>query len=100
VLVDARTGVKKDPSMTLTPPGWLAQHGSSLKLGSDGSTLFLLMAEQPNYSLKPVPVQGRFGCAIRQTNNGRPIPSGSTFPTREEALQSGLEDLGKELGWA
>jgi hypothetical protein len=85
--------------MTLTPPGWLAQHGGSLKLGSDGSTWYVLMAEQPNYSLKPMPVQGRFGCMIRQTNNGRPIASAASFPTREEALKSCLEDLGKELGW-
>jgi hypothetical protein len=85
--------------MTLTPPGWLAQRGGNLKLSSDGLTWFLFMADQPNYSLKSVPMQGRFGCSIRQTNNGRLIASAATFPTREEALKNGLEDLGKELGW-
>jgi hypothetical protein len=57
------------------------------------------MGGEPNYSLTPVPAQGKFACVIRQTNNGRQITSAGTFPTQEEALQSGLEDLGKELGW-
>ena len=65
--------------MSLTAPSWLAQRGGSLKRGSDGSTWFVLLEEQPIYSLRPVPVAGKFACVIRQTNNGRRIDSAATM---------------------
>jgi hypothetical protein len=85
--------------MSMTTPAWLARRDGNLKLGSDGSTWFVVMGQQPSYSLRPVPVEGKFGCAIRQTINGRRIASGGTFPSQEEAIRGGLEDLRKELGW-
>jgi len=85
--------------MSLTAPSWLVERGGSLKLDSDGHTWFLMMGDQPNYSLRPVPVAGKVSCTIRQTINGRRVPSTATFPNDEEALRNGLEDLRKDLGW-
>jgi len=85
--------------MSLSSPQWLVEHGGSLKLGSDGVTWFVLLGEQPDYSLRPLPTAGKIGCAIRQTINGRTIASVKTFPTQEEAIQNGFEDLRKDLGW-
>ena len=70
-----------------------------MKLASDGNTWFVMLGNQPNYSLRPVPVAGKIGCAVRQTINGRRIPSVATFPSEEEAVRNGLEDLGQDLGW-
>jgi hypothetical protein len=86
--------------MSLTPPAWLVERGGILKLASDNVTWFVLVGGQPNYSLSPIPVQGKIGCAIRQTINGRRIPSSATFATEAEAIRNGLEDLRAELGWA
>ena len=85
--------------MSLTTPAWLMERGGNIKLGSDGATWFVLVGNQPNYSLKPVPVQGKVGCAIRQTINGRRVASSATFATEEEAIGHGLEDLRADLGW-
>ena len=83
----------------MTAPDWLTKRGGALKLASDGKTWFVLFAGQPNYSLVAVPVANQFGCAIRQTNNGARIASSSTSSSKDAAIQSGLADLGKSLGW-
>jgi len=83
---------------SMTTPDWLTQHDGSLKLGSDGKT-YVLLAGQPYYSLIEVPVAGKFGCAIRQTINGRRLDSQRTFATKHDAINGGLDDLRKALGW-
>jgi hypothetical protein len=85
--------------MSLTCGAWLAERGGSLKLASDATTWFVWIGDQPLYSLRPVPVKGKIGCVILQTDNGRMVPTAATFPTQEEALGNGLEDLRKDLGW-
>jgi hypothetical protein len=84
---------------SMTTPDWLTQHGGSLNLGSDGKTWYVFFAGQPHYSLLDVPVAGKFGCAIRQTINGRRLDNQGTFATKEEAINRGLDDLRKALGW-
>jgi hypothetical protein len=83
----------------MTAPDWLVQRGGGLKLGSDGRTWYFLIGDQPHYSLAAVPAENRFACAIRQTINGRRIESTGIYPTAEEAVRGGLEDLRKALGW-
>lgn len=83
----------------MTTPDWLTRRGGKLKQASDGLTWFVLFAEQPQYALTVVPVGGTFGCAIRQTINGRRLDSPGSQPSREAALSAGLEDLRKTLGW-
>lgn len=85
--------------MSLTAPAWLVERAGDLKLASDQKTWFVLVGGEPNYSLRPIPVQGKIGCAIRQTINGRSIPSTTTFATETDAIRGGLEDLRAELGW-
>ena len=46
-----------------------------------------------------VPVDGKFGCAIRQTINGKRIEGPSGFATQDEAINGGLDELRKTLGW-
>jgi hypothetical protein len=84
----------------MTAPDWLMHRGGDLKLGSDGRTWYFLLGSQPQYSLAAVPVAGRFGCAVRQTINGKRIDSAGVYATAEEAVGGGLEDLRKALGWA
>ena len=83
----------------MTAPAWLAQRGGTVKLGSDGNNWYVVLNDQPSYRLTAVPAGGKFSCAIRQTNNGKRIESQGIFPTADEAIQAGLEDLRKALGW-
>ena len=85
--------------MALAAPDWLNKRGCTLKLGSDGKTWYVLLGEQPQYSLSPTPVGEKHGCVVKQTNNGRRLESAGAFASNEEAMQSGLNDLGKALGW-
>jgi hypothetical protein len=85
--------------MALTAPEWLTRRGGSLKPGSDSRTVYVMLNHEPLYSIIPVPVAGKFGCTIIQTNNGKRIDSSSTAATADEALRLGLEDLRKAVGW-
>lgn len=83
----------------MTVPDWLTQRHGALKRGSDRQTWYVLLDGQPQYSLNTVQVAGKFGCHVKQTNNGQRIDGGNTFATDEDAFRGGLEDLRKALGW-
>jgi hypothetical protein len=80
-------------------PDWLTQRGASLKLSTDRVTWFVLFGHEPQYALVPRPAENRFECCTRQTINGELIPSTALYPTSEEALRGGLDELRKHLGW-
>lgn len=85
--------------MDLSPPDWLIQRRGSLQRGTDHGTWFVLLGGEPHYRLNEVPALGKFGWAVRQTENGQQIPCLMVYDTAEAALRGGLEALGKELGW-
>ena len=85
--------------MAVNAPEWLVKRGGSLTPGPYGDVWFVMLQGEPQYKLAPVPVAGKYGCAITQTINGKPIPSTTPADTAEAAIQGGLEDLRKVLGW-
>lgn len=85
--------------MPLLAPDWLKLHGGTVRPGIDGRSWFVFFAEQLQYELTPIPVQGKYGCEVRQTNNGKRHDSGSVYPGADEALRAGLIDLRQALGW-
>lgn len=85
--------------MALQPPEWFTRRGGKLVLGSDHATWFAILAQQWEYSLNLVPVQGKFACVIRQANNGRQVAVSTAVASADEALQAGMEELRKALGW-
>jgi hypothetical protein len=85
--------------MALASPEWLTRRGGALKLGSDGQTWFVMLNAQPQFALTVVPVEGKFGSTIKQTNNGHRIANTGVQASPEEAIAGGLEDLRKSLGW-
>ena len=85
--------------MALETPEWLGQRGGKLILANTRNAWFVLLNEQPLYSLATVPVHGQYACVIKQTNNGRRIESNGTYATVEDAIRAGLEDLRKAIGW-
>jgi hypothetical protein len=85
--------------MALTTPEWLARHDCFLEAGPEGKTYLVLFGHEPQYQLVPIPLDGKFGCAVTQTINGRRLDGGGTYATMEEAVAGGLEDFRKALGW-
>ena len=86
--------------MVATIPDWLARHGGSLRRGADGNTWFVLLGNEPQYRLVPVPVAGKYGCQVTEIVNGKRLDSGTgASPAPEDALRAGLEELRKSLGW-
>jgi hypothetical protein len=85
--------------MVVTAPDWLTQRGGTLKLGPDGNTWFALIDNEPQYRLVPIPAAGKYSCHVVQTINGKRLDKGSFYPTVDDAIRGGLEDLRQALGW-
>jgi hypothetical protein len=85
--------------MAVNAPEWLVKRGGSLQPGPYGETWFVMLQGEPQYKLAPVPVAGKYGCVITQTINGKQIASSAQADSAEGAIQAGLEDLRKALGW-
>lgn len=86
--------------LVLNTPEWLERRGGSLEHGADGKSWFVVLNNhQPQYRLVPVPVEGKFGCAITQTISGKRLMSSSVGDSQEQAITGGLDDLRKTLGW-
>jgi hypothetical protein len=85
--------------MTVATPDWLAQRAVRVQQSKDGRSWLIYLNEEPQYLLMAVPVKGQFGCRITQTINGRRLDGGAVYPSIEAALQGGLEELRRALGW-
>jgi hypothetical protein len=85
--------------MPIKTPDWLERHSGAVRQTSLPKTWVVLLAGEAQYRLVTAPAGGHFTCHVTQTVNGKRLDSGATVPSEEEALQSGLEDLRKALGW-
>ncbi|HVS35539.1 MAG TPA: hypothetical protein VMS17_08155 [Gemmataceae bacterium] len=83
----------------MTTPDWLAQHGGELRSSKDGRSLTVYLSGEPQYLLVQEPTDGKHGCKVFQSNNGKRLDGGAAFPSTEAAFQGGLEDFRKALGW-
>lgn len=82
--------------MAVTTPDWLTQRGGELR---SGKAWLVCLSGEPQYLLVPTPAAGKFSCRVTQTINGERLDSGSTYPSVEDAVRGGLDDLRKALGW-
>ncbi len=91
--------------MNATTPEWLSRHDGELRprvggaTWDSGPTFDVWLGNEPQYRLSVVPVAGKFGSRITQTINGKRLDGGASHATPEQALQAGLEELRKALGW-
>jgi hypothetical protein len=77
----------------------LTQRGGSLRSAVDRQSVVVFFENEPQYILTPVPAGGKYGTCLKQSINGKRLPTTGTFPTGEAAVRGGLEDLRKALGW-
>jgi len=85
--------------MTVTTPDWLTRRGVHLQASKDGQSWLVYLGQEPQYLLMAVPAKGQHACRITQTINGRRLDGGATYPSVEAALNGGLDELRKALGW-
>jgi hypothetical protein len=85
--------------VTATTPDWLTRHGAELRGNPDGRAYAVYFGDDVPYTLHIFPTGGKYGCRVKQTINGKHLEKGAAFPTPEEALRGGLEDLRQALGW-
>jgi hypothetical protein len=85
--------------MAVTTPEWLARHGGELRPSKDGRSWVVYLAGEPQYVLRPIPAKGAHTCRITQTINGKRLDSGAVYPSPEDAVRGGLEELRNVLGW-
>ncbi len=84
---------------TLTTPDWMAQRGAELVPAPVGRSWLVMFNGTAQYKLTPGPAAGRHECSIMKGVSGKRIDKAATYPTAEEALRGGLEELRNLLGW-
>jgi hypothetical protein len=85
--------------MPASTPDWLSQRGAELRESKDRQSWLVYLGKEPHYLLLAVPVKGKYGCRITQTVNGKRLDGPDVYPTAEQALAGGLEQLRQALGW-
>jgi hypothetical protein len=85
--------------MSVQAPEWLTKRGGEVRPASTGDSWLVLIAGERQFRLVPAPADGKYTCEAVQTNNGKRLDKGRTFPSLEDALRGGLEDLRQALGW-
>jgi hypothetical protein len=80
-------------------PDWLTKRGGVLQGSTQAGTWLVVLDGSPQYRLVPIPAAGKYSCQVTQTVNGRRLEGNGTYPSREDAVRGGLEDLRKSLGW-
>jgi hypothetical protein len=90
---------KTEVTVVQTTPEWLTRHDGKLVPAWDGKSYLIMIGNKPDYQLAAIPLVGKFGCAVKETINGRRLDGGGAYPSLEEAIRGGLEDLRKALGW-
>jgi hypothetical protein len=83
----------------ITTPDWLAKRRGELRPSNAGIGWIVLLNGEPQYRLVPVPAAGKHSCEVVQTVNGKRLDKGGIYPTVEDALRGGLEELRMVLGW-
>jgi hypothetical protein len=83
----------------MTTPDWLTQHGGEARVSKNGLSMPVYIGDQPQYLLMLAPAAGKFACKVVQSNNGKRLDGGASFPSPDAAFQGGLDDLRKVLGW-
>jgi hypothetical protein len=85
--------------MPVSTPDWLQRHDGRLEASKNGQSWLVYLGGEPQYLLMPTPAKGKFSCRVAQTINGKRLDGDGTYPTMEDAVRGGLDDLRKALGW-
>jgi hypothetical protein len=91
--------VIKEYPVAISAPEWLKKHGGDVRLSNDQRYWVVYVAGGPQYLIRPIPAAGKHAVEVEQSVNGKRLEGKETYPSEESAIQGGLEDLRKALGW-
>ncbi len=80
-------------------PEWLSKRDGGVVFGLNNQTMVVTLNGHPLYRLSVVPAAGKFTCAIMQSNNAKRLDANNSYDSVTAALEGGLEELRKKLGW-
>jgi hypothetical protein len=83
----------------ISTPDWLSLRGGQIRPGVSADTWLILLSNMQEYAAAIAPADGKFTCVVTQRNNGKRLDKGTVYAAAEAALQGGLEDLKRSLGW-
>lgn len=83
----------------MTTPDWLAARNGAVVQGLSEKTILVTLGGEPMWRLDALPAGGNFTVAVLQTNSGKRMDDGRTYPTMAAALAGGLDELRSKLGW-
>lgn len=83
----------------MTTPEWLSKRDGTLRAGLNASTVLVLLGGHPQYKIVAAPANGKYTCAVTQTNNAKRLDSRASYASLDSALTGGLEELRVKLGW-
>jgi hypothetical protein len=86
------------PMTTVPAPEWLTRRGVEFRSGL-GTSWYVVFDRKPQYGLRVAPAAGKYTCDVWQAVNGKRLDKGTIYPSAEDALRSGLEELRQALGW-
>jgi hypothetical protein len=85
--------------MAIMTPEWLARRRGELRPEVEGHGWLVYFAGEPQYTVTPIPAEGQHAFRVTQTVNGEQLKSDGVYPSVDEAVKGGLEQLRKALGW-
>jgi hypothetical protein len=85
--------------MAVTAPEWLAKRGGEVRRYTAGPGWVVVFRGEPQYRLHAVPAEGKFGCQVVQTINSKRFDVDKAYATEDEAVNAGLDQVRKVLGW-
>jgi hypothetical protein len=84
---------------SVATPAWLAKRDGVLQASTQGDRYLVLLDNSPQYRLVAVPAAGKHACEVTRTVDGRRLEGSGIYPSIDDAIRGGLEDLRKALGW-
>jgi hypothetical protein len=91
--------VNQEDSVAISAPDWLKKRGGDVRLSNDQRYWVVYVAGGPQYVIRPTPAGGKHAVEVEQTVNGKRLEGKQIYASEEAAIQGGLEDLRKALGW-
>ena len=79
--------------MPVPTPDWLKQRDGELRESKGAKSYTVYLRGEPQYLVVPVPAEGKHACRVSQTINGKRLDRGGAWPSSDEAVRGGLEDL-------
>jgi len=85
--------------MAIATPDWLTTRSGELKASANGQSWSVHLGGKLWYVLTLEPANGKFSCRVMETINGKRLDKGTIWPSADDAVRGGLDELRSAVGW-